>query len=161
MVISTVLKPVCFRHFIRSRQCMIKILRACGIHAFFYDDLVLVSISLLFIFFLLFSFIFLFILFPHFLFLFFFPFTFFSFTFFSFPFYLSLFYLSLLFFPLQVYIVVDPLSLSGQRASSIITLLTDHLKIPVTLVLIPLPIVSDYPLQNFYRSLLISNENSR
>jgi hypothetical protein len=52
-----------------------------------------------------------------------------------------------------MYIIVDPLTTAGQRASSLITLIQMHLKIPMTVLLVPNPQLQDYPLQNFYRSV--------
>jgi UDP-glucose:glycoprotein glucosyltransferase len=49
-------------------------------------------------------------------------------------------------------VVVDPLSLAGQRAAGLLQLLREQLHIPVTLVLLPLPDLSSFPLQSFYRS---------
>ena len=49
-------------------------------------------------------------------------------------------------------VVVDPLSLAGQRAAGLLQLLREQLHIPVTLVLLPLPELSSFPLQSFYRS---------
>jgi hypothetical protein len=54
---------------------------------------------------------------------------------------------------LSMYIIVDPLTTAGQRASSLITLIQMHLKIPMTVLLVPNPQLQDYPLQNFYRSV--------
>ena len=52
---------------------------------------------------------------------------------------------------LSVVVVVDPLSLAGQRAASVISLLQQHLRLPLTVVLLPSPHLRDFPLQNFYR----------
>ena len=52
---------------------------------------------------------------------------------------------------LSVVVVVDPLSLAGQRAASVIALLQQHLRLPLTVVLLPSPHIRDFPLQNFYR----------
>jgi len=48
-------------------------------------------------------------------------------------------------------VVVDPLSLAGQRASSILQLFREQLRIPVTLVLTPMSDYTAFPLQSFYR----------
>lgn len=61
----------------------------------------------------------------------------------------------------QIHIVVDPLTLAGQRSAGLISLIRTHLRLPLTLVLTPLPIVSDYPLQNFYRNVLLSSDSIR
>jgi UDP-glucose:glycoprotein glucosyltransferase len=55
---------------------------------------------------------------------------------------------------LQVYVVVDPLTLAGQRAAGLIRLLQQQLRLPVTLLLLPRPEITDFPLQNFYRYVL-------
>ena len=52
---------------------------------------------------------------------------------------------------LSVVVVVDPLSLAGQRAASVVDLLQQHLRLSLTVVLLPSPHVRDFPLQNFYR----------
>lgn len=56
---------------------------------------------------------------------------------------------------------MDPLTLAGQRSAGLISLIRTHLRLPLTLVLTPLPIVSDYPLQNFYRNVLLLPETIR
>ena len=61
----------------------------------------------------------------------------------------------------QICIVVDPLTLAGQRSAGLISLIRTHLRLPLTVVLIPIPTVSDYPLQNFYRNVLLPQESIR
>ena len=51
----------------------------------------------------------------------------------------------------QVCVVVDPLTLSGQRAAALIPLLIEQLQYTVTVVLVPRLEITDFPLQNFYR----------
>lgn len=55
---------------------------------------------------------------------------------------------------LQLYFMVDPLSLAGQRAVSLIDLLTTRLRASVTLLLTPRTEINEFPLQNFYRFVL-------
>lgn len=52
---------------------------------------------------------------------------------------------------LQIQLVVDPLSVAGQRGIALLQLLRDQLQVPVTVVLVPKPSLSEFPLQNFYR----------
>ena len=47
----------------------------------------------------------------------------------------------------QVYCVVDPLSIAGQRAAAVLPLLTASLQLPVTVILVPRTELSDFPLQ--------------
>ena len=56
-------------------------------------------------------------------------------------------------FSLQIYINVDPLSLAGQRAASLIPLIRSKLHLHVTLILTPMLSTSIFPLQNFFRSV--------
>jgi UDP-glucose:glycoprotein glucosyltransferase len=55
---------------------------------------------------------------------------------------------------LQLYVVVDPLSLAGQRAVAIIDLLVTRLRVTVNLLLTPRADITEFPLQNFYRFVL-------
>ena len=50
--------------------------------------------------------------------------------------------------------MVDPLSLAGQRAASLVPFLRDHLQYAQTVILAPRPDLSDFPLKNFYRFVL-------
>lgn len=52
---------------------------------------------------------------------------------------------------LQLYVIVDPLSLAGQRAVAVIDLLTTRLRASVNLLLVPRLEINEFPLQNFYR----------
>jgi hypothetical protein len=54
----------------------------------------------------------------------------------------------------QIHIVVDPLSVAGQRAAALITLLRDQLNYAHTVILVPRLEISEFPLQNFYRFVL-------
>jgi len=51
----------------------------------------------------------------------------------------------------SIYMTVDPLSLSGQRAAGLLELLRDRLRLEVTVLFHPKPDLSTFPLQNFYR----------
>lgn len=55
---------------------------------------------------------------------------------------------------LQLYVVVDPLSLAGQRAVTIMDLLVTRLRVTVNLLLTPRADITEFPLQNFYRFVL-------
>jgi UDP-glucose:glycoprotein glucosyltransferase len=48
-------------------------------------------------------------------------------------------------------VMVDPLSIAGQRAAAVVRLALDHLHLPVHLVLVPPFELSEFPLKNFYR----------
>lgn len=55
---------------------------------------------------------------------------------------------------LSVVYLIDPLSVAGQRAVSLVKLFRDSLRIPQTLVLVPRQELTEFPLQNFYRYVL-------
>ena len=55
---------------------------------------------------------------------------------------------------LSVVYVLDPLTLAGQRATGIIKLFQNNLGLAQTIIVVPNPVLSEFPLQNFYRSLL-------
>lgn len=57
---------------------------------------------------------------------------------------------------ISIYYVIDPLSTAAQRAASLIKLIHSQLHIPQTVLLIPRPEVTEFPLQNFYRFVLSS-----
>lgn len=61
---------------------------------------------------------------------------------------------------LSVYCVVDPLSIAGQRAASLIKLFSNHLQIAVTVILLPKTEYTEFPLQNFYRQALVPHDVS-
>lgn len=48
-------------------------------------------------------------------------------------------------------VMVDPLSISGQRAAAVVRMAVEHLRLPVHLVLVPPYELSEFPLKNFYR----------
>lgn len=60
--------------------------------------------------------------------------------------------------PLEIYCIVDPLSLAGQRGAALVDFLVNHLSYRVTLLMTPRTEISEFPLQNFYRFVLpVSN----
>ena len=61
---------------------------------------------------------------------------------------------------LSVYVLVDPLSLAGQRAAALIKLIQQQLRIRQTVVLLPRPEISEFPLQNFYSYVLSPHDSS-
>jgi len=61
---------------------------------------------------------------------------------------------------LQIFFIVDPLSLAGQRASALIRLFHQELQYVQTIVFTPRMDITDFPLQNFYRYVLPSSSSS-
>jgi len=51
----------------------------------------------------------------------------------------------------SIVIAVDPLSLAGQRASGLLQLIREQLRLEIVLILIPETEYTKFPLQNFYR----------
>ena len=60
---------------------------------------------------------------------------------------------------LQIFFIVDPLSLAGQRASALIRLFHQELQYVQTIAFTPMMDITDFPLQNFYRYVLPSSSS--
>lgn len=54
--------------------------------------------------------------------------------------------------------MLDPLTLAGQRATGLIPLFRDTLGFEQTLIIAPVPALTEFPLQTFYQSVLSPGE---
>lgn len=55
---------------------------------------------------------------------------------------------------LVVTVVLDPLSDTAQRAAPLLTLIRDHLRLPLRVLLVPNPEITEFPLKSYYRFAL-------
>ena len=62
---------------------------------------------------------------------------------------------------LGITILLDPLGETAQRVAPLLTILRDHLQLPLRLVLAPNPELSEFPLKSYYRFALFPTRDTR
>lgn len=61
----------------------------------------------------------------------------------------------------NIHYIIDPLSLAGQRAATLIQLIRENLKLNQTIILAAEPELTEFPLQNFYRYVLSAHDQDK